>query len=172
MLRVPHAGDGAIVYPSVRDSLAELKQWMPWATDASDQQSSEEWCRKSAADFLSRKQLQFLVLSQADGRHLGNLGAFDFKWEVPSCEIGYWLHSAHTGRGYMTEAVGILAKMLGDTLAMRRLQIKCDAKNQKSRRVAELAGFQLEGVLRSDSPAISGGLRDTCVYSSISSPSA
>jgi RimJ/RimL family protein N-acetyltransferase len=65
----------------------------------------------------------------------------------------------------MTEAVGTLTKMLRETLAIRRIQIKSDTKNHRSRRVAELAGFQFEGILRHDSLAISGALRDTCVFS-------
>jgi len=169
VLRVPRAGDGAIVFPSVRESLAELKQWLIWATDEYSEQGAEEWCREGAANFLSRQKLQFLILSLADGRHLGAIGAFDFRWDVPSCEIGYWLHSGHTGKGYMTEAVGILAKMLRGTLGMARVQIKSDVRNRRSRRVAELAGFELEGVLRRDCVAVGGGLRDTCVFSLVTS---
>jgi len=164
-LRVPRAGDGAIVYPSARDSLAELKQWMPWATDAYNQQSGEEWCRKAAANFLSREQLQFLIFLQPDSRHIGNVGAFKFNWDIPSCEIGYWLHTAHTRRGYMVEAVGILKEMLRSRIHVRRVEIRCDAENLKSRRVAELAGFQLEGILRNDSMTVGGRLRNSCVFS-------
>ncbi|MGD0387734.1 MAG: GNAT family N-acetyltransferase [Tepidisphaeraceae bacterium] len=166
-LRVPRAGDGAVAYPSVRDSLPELKQWMPWATDAYNEQSGEEWCRKAAANFLSREQLQFLIFLRSDGRHIGNVGAFKFNWEVPSCEIGYWLHTAHTRHGYMTEAVGILKEMLRIHVHVRRVEIRSDAENLKSRRVAELAGFQLEGILRNDCVAVGGRLRDSCVFSSI-----
>lgn len=167
LLRSPRAGDGAVIYPSARESLAELKPWMPWATDDYNEQSGEEWCRKAAADFLSRKQLQFLIFSRPEGRHIGNIGAFKFLWEVPNCEVGYWLHTAHTNRGYMTEALGILLKMLRSHVHVRRVEIRTDAQNLKSRRVAELAGFQLEGILRNDCLAVGGRLRNTCVYSRI-----
>ena len=50
-LRSPRAGDGAIVCPSVRESLAELKTWMPWATDDYNVQNAEEWCRKGGRRF-------------------------------------------------------------------------------------------------------------------------
>ncbi|MGD0139164.1 MAG: GNAT family N-acetyltransferase [Tepidisphaeraceae bacterium] len=166
-LRVPRAGDGAIVHPSVRDSLPELKRWMPWATDAYNERSGEEWCRKAAANFLSREQLQFLIFLRPEDRHVGNVGAFKFNWDIPSCEIGYWLHTAHTGRGYMTEAVGVLKDMLRSRIHARRVEIRSDAENLKSRRVAELAGFQLEGILRNDSVAVGGRLRNSCVFSSI-----
>jgi RimJ/RimL family protein N-acetyltransferase len=168
LLRVPRAGDGAIVYPSVRESLAELKPWMPWATDDYNEQGCEEWCRRAAAEFLSRKQLQFLVLSLDGSQHLGTIGAHHFDWDIPSCEIGYWMRTTHTGRGQMTESVLLLLKMLREVLHVRRVQIRTDEENLKSRAVAERAGFQLEGILRKDCVATGGRLRNTCVYSCIS----
>ena len=164
MLRTPRPGDGQIVYPSVRESLAQLKLWMPWAKDDYVEQTAEEWCRKSAADFLSRKQLQYLIFSIADNAHLGTIGAFKFDWEVRSCEIGYWLRTSQTGRGIMCEAVAILCPMLRGALDARRIQLCTDARNQRSRRTAERSGFQLEGILRNDSLATDGRTRDTCVY--------
>jgi RimJ/RimL family protein N-acetyltransferase len=138
---------------------------MPWATDDYNQKSAEEWCRKAAANFLSREQLQFLIFSRPEGRHIGNIGAFKFNWLIPGCEVGYWLHTAHTHRGYMTEAVGVLLAMLRDRLHVQRVEIRSDADNKKSRRVAELAGFQLEGILRNESLSITGRPRNTCIFS-------
>ncbi len=140
---------------------------MPWATDDYNEQSGEEWCRKAAADFLSRHQLQFLIFLRQEDRHIGNIGAFEFNWEVPNCEVGYWLNTADTGHGYMTEAVGVLLAMLRSHLNMRRVQICTDAENLRSRRVAELAGFQLEGILRNHCIATGGKLRNSCIFSRI-----
>src|ERR1700691_5266618 len=78
ILRRPRGGDGAIVFPTAWESLAELKVWMPWATDDYSERSGEEWCRKAAANFLSREQLQFLIFEREEGRHIGNIGAFKF----------------------------------------------------------------------------------------------
>jgi RimJ/RimL family protein N-acetyltransferase len=166
-LRTPVAGDGAIVFPAVRESLAELKRWMPWATDAYDLQGAEEWCRRAAANYLSREQLQYMIFERQSDQYLGNVGAFKFNWEVPSCEIGYWLRTSHNGNGYMTEAVVGLRDMLSQ-LGMRRVQILCDERNLKSRRVADLARFRLEGILRNDSIGVNHSLRSTCVFSWVS----
>jgi ribosomal-protein-serine acetyltransferase len=166
LLRVPRDGDGAIVWPSVRRSLPELKLWLPWATDDYNQQAAEEWSRRSAGEFLVRKQMPFLIFS-AQGEHLGTVGVHPHDWNIPSCEIGYWLRTDKTGHGYMTESVGAVMKMLGDQFKPRRVQIRADAQNARSRRVAELAGFQLEGILRNDSVTVGSRLRDTCVYSRI-----
>lgn len=167
ILRAIRPGDGTIAFPSVRESLPELKLWMPWATDDYNEEGAEEWCRKSAADWIIRKQFQFFILLRETNRHIGTMGAFKLDWNVPSCEIGYWLHTAHTGQGLMTEAVKMLTKMLVNTLNFHRVQICSDELNTRSRRVAELAGYQLEGILRNDCVAFGGRLRNTCFYSTI-----
>jgi len=46
-----------------------------------------------------------------------------------------------------------------------RISIHCDPRNERSKRVAERLGYQLEGRLRNKARTPDGGLRDTLVYS-------
>jgi RimJ/RimL family protein N-acetyltransferase len=50
-----------------------------------------------------------------------------------------------------------------------RLEVIVDEFNTRSRRVAEAAGFRLEGTLRSQRRGPDGKLRDICVYASVES---
>ncbi len=168
ILRVPRAGDGHPIFVSVRESLVELKIWMPWASDSYSLNDSEEWCRKAAGNFLTREQIQFAMLAREEGRHLGNIGIFKFNWEIPSCEIGYWLRTRECGKGLMSEALNAVAKLAFETLKARRVQLLIDDQNVRSIRVAERGGFALEGTLRSDYRYPDGRLRDTRVYAKIS----
>jgi RimJ/RimL family protein N-acetyltransferase len=167
LLRMPRAGDGAIIFPAARESLAELKPWMPWATDDYSVEKGEEWCRRGAARFLLREELPFLMFLREglylEGLHLGNIGMPRINWELRKCEIGYWLRTSQTGRGYMTEAGRAMVELLLK-LGFCRIEIRCDPQNQKSRAVAQRLGFQLEGILRSDSLSPGGERRDTCVF--------
>src|SRR3954467_15427426 len=133
LLRCPRGGDGETIFPSVQESRAELKPWMPWATDDYDVTGAEEWCRTSAGKFILREHLHFLIFRKDPdggvGAHLGNIGAFKFNWTVPSCEIGYWLRTSQTGKGYMTEAVNALSAMCFEQLKMSRIEITCDDTN-------------------------------------------
>ena len=64
-------------------------------------------------------------------------------------EIGYWIRAESRNRGVATRAVRLAAAWAfaeGDVL---RLQLRADVGNTASQRVAENAGFQREGVLRS-----------------------
>jgi RimJ/RimL family protein N-acetyltransferase len=165
-LRVPRAGDGRMVFASVRDSLEELKPWMPWARDDYSVESSEEWCRRSAADFIERKGLNFLMLLK-NGEHVGNLGTAALDWDVPKVEIGYWLRTSHCGKGLVTEAVDAVCNVYLKSLKFERIEIRADELNERSWRVAERCGFVLEGTLRNDFRYPHGRLRSTRVYSKL-----
>jgi ribosomal-protein-serine acetyltransferase len=163
-LRVPRAGDGAIHHPIAWKSRAEIQRWMHWARDDYAQQDSEEWCRKAAANFISRQVLHYLIFLKSGSEYLGTVSAERWNWEIPRYEIGYWLRTSHNGQGFMTEAVGGLIQMLKPILHPCRVEIRCDSLNQKSARVAERLEFVLEGVLRANERQKDGTLRDTCVY--------
>lgn len=63
--------------------------------------------------------------------------------------VGYWIDPAAQGRGYAGEA----ARMLGDWAidrGLQRVEIRAAVRNLASVRVAALAGFRFEGILRAD----------------------
>jgi RimJ/RimL family protein N-acetyltransferase len=64
-------------------------------------------------------------------------------------EIGYWVRSGDRGRGVATRAVELASQWVFDECGVARLQLRADSLNVASQRVAERAGFQREGVLRS-----------------------
>jgi RimJ/RimL family protein N-acetyltransferase len=68
------------------------------------------------------------------------------------------------GRGYVTEVVRELTAAAFCDMAAVRVEIRCDSRNRRSRRVAERAGYRLEAELRCDDRANDESLRDTIVY--------
>jgi RimJ/RimL family protein N-acetyltransferase len=163
ILRCPRISDGATMIEAVRASLAELQRWLPWATDDYDVQSAEDWCRRAAAKFLTREEAPYLMFDRNTDRHVGGISCFAQGWSVPKFEIGYWLAPADSGRGLMTEAVVAVTRMAFESFQARRIEIRCDVENHRSRRVAERAGYQLEGTLRNECRT-NDQLRNTCVY--------
>ena len=82
-------------------------------------------------------------------------------------EIGYWVRKSAQGQGYVSEVVAALARMAFEELQARRVEIRMDVNNARSRVVAERCGFELEGILRRDALTVDGEPRDTCVYARI-----
>jgi RimJ/RimL family protein N-acetyltransferase len=56
-------------------------------------------------------------------------------------EIGYWIHSARTGRGYATVVASALAEAALALPGIDRAAIRHDPANAASGRVADKAGF-------------------------------
>ena len=98
---------------------------------------------------------------------VGSSGLHRIDWGVPKFEIGYWCRTRFAGQGYVTEAVQGITAFAFEALGAQRLEIRCDSRNSPSARVAERAGFQLEGELRNNELDTSGHLRNTLVYAMI-----
>lgn len=171
LLTAPQMGLGAEMAVAISQSLDHLKPWMPWAQDAPTAESSEAVVRSMHADFVTRRDLCFHVfLLAAEGRRgrlVGGTGLHRVDWTVRRFEIGYWLRPDVQGQGLASECVRLLSRMAFDTLQARRVEIRCDTRNTRSRAVAERCGFELEGVLRRESLGVDGEPRDTAVYARI-----
>lgn len=168
IIRMPEVEDALDVWNAIRNSQPALKEWMPFAQKAPELHTTEENLRQAIADFITRKDLRLHMFSKETGEFVGSTGLHRIDWAVPKFEIGYWLDTKFEGQGLMTEAVERLTVFAFDELGARRVEIRCDEENVKSRSVAERAGFELEGTLKCDSLSVDGKqLRNTCIYAKI-----
>jgi RimJ/RimL family protein N-acetyltransferase len=171
ILRCPQPGDGAVVNAAVCESLDALRPFMPWAQSPPSVDESELVCRRAQARFRLREDLVLSMFERAadgsEGRYVGGSGLHRILWDVRRFEIGYWCRSSCTGHGFVTEAVYALNRVAFDRLRARRVELRMDRSNVRSRRVAERAGFTFEGVLRGDSLTPQREVRDTCVYARV-----
>jgi ribosomal-protein-serine acetyltransferase len=164
-LRVPRAGDGEHTNVAIRESIDELRPWMPWVhPEVPQPRDTEIWCRNAAVKFLAREQFHFALYLKDTETYVGSCSIHRSNLAVPWVEIGYWLRTAQTGKGYMTESLAGVAEFAFTRLNAVRVEVRCDEKNLKSQRVAERGGFELEGTLRNIERNPLGELRDTRVY--------
>jgi RimJ/RimL family protein N-acetyltransferase len=165
---MPLPGDGKVVHNAILASLNELKPWMPFARKDQSEEQVEENIREAHVKFLSREDLRLLIFEKETGEFIASSGLHRMDWDVRKFEIGYWIDSRHSGKGYMTEAVEGITAFAFNELHANRVEIRCDSNNLKSRAVAERLGFELEGILRNDSFSVDGSeLRNTCIFSKI-----
>lgn len=168
IVRCLRAGDAAQVNAAVVESLAELSPYMPWAQTAPTLAQSEAECRRMQAKFLLRQDLPMGMFERradgGEGAYIGGTGLHRMDWVVRRFEIGYWCRSSRVGQGYVGEAVQAMTRLIFGELRGRRAELRMDDGNVRSWRVAERAGFTLEGVLRQQSLTPAGEPRDTRVY--------
>jgi RimJ/RimL family protein N-acetyltransferase len=170
LIRAPQAGDGAENCAAVVESFEELRVWMPWAREAPTPDIQEAVMRRAHADYMARTDLMLLLLLKGTNTIIGSSGLHRIDWRVPKFEIGYWLRTGYTGKGYMTEAVNAIADFAFDALGAHRVEIRCDQRNTRSAAVARRCAFELEGILRHNGrDHLTGELENTMVFSRIKS---
>lgn len=66
------------------------------------------------------------------------------------------------------ESVRELTRLALEDLGGARVEIRCERAHEKSRRIPEQLGYQLEGILRMEDLSVDGRrLTDTCIYAKV-----
>ncbi len=78
---------------------------------------------------------------------------------------GTWLARRVQRTSVNTEAKLLMLTHAFETWRVRRVSLKTDARNARSRAAIERLGARFDGVLRAHSPAADGGLRDAAYFS-------
>ena len=126
----------------------------------------------------SGKLIPLTQIRLADNRAVGCTAYWDPRaWpgrpsEPCAVEIGWtWLAASAQGTGINIEAKLLLLRHAFERLGVARVDIKTDARNDRSRWAIQNLGATFEGVLRNWSPSWApgeeGDLRDSAMYSII-----
>ena len=137
--------------------------------------SSDIWTYMAYGPFVDRAGFDAWIASRSkekdpwhmtievSGRACGSLAFMALRPETGVVEIGHVLLSADLQRTQAaTRAFALALRHLFD-LGYRRVEWKCDARNQPSRRAALRLGFRFEGVFRQHM-IIKGQNRDTAWF--------
>ncbi len=124
---------------AIRASLPELSQFMPWATEEHGLDQSREFLERAVLEWDAGEAWHYSLLDSS-GRLVGSAGLMT-RMGAGILEIGYWVHSQHTGRGYASAAATTLGQLGVETEGVERVVIRHDVANPASGRVAAHAGF-------------------------------
>ncbi len=166
LIRPAMPGDGAAINAAIRETFEDLSEWMLWAGDEPESvEVSEKNCRIAYADFMRRENARMHAFDIETGEFRAGTGLHLDAWEIPKFTIGYWVKKGSQNQGYATEVTNALTRYSFGALNARRVGITHAAGNDRSQRVIEKCGFELEGRLRLDHRLPGGRVADTMVYS-------
>jgi RimJ/RimL family protein N-acetyltransferase len=83
---------------------------------------------------------------------------------LPRFTLGFFVDEAREGKGYVTEAVAAVIGHLFGPMRAHKVDLWCDDKNERCRRLAERCGFVQEAHLSDDKRNADGSISGTCVY--------
>ncbi|MEV0633414.1 GNAT family protein [Streptomyces sp. NPDC050619] len=117
----------------------------------------------------------YAQISTATGRAVGATSYWEPRcWrtddQLDAVEIGFtWLATSAQGTGVNAEAKLLLFRHAFEKWGVSRVDLKTDARNERSRAAIQSVGARFEGVLRNWSrswaPGEDGRLRDSAIYS-------
>ncbi|GAC1355663.1 MAG: GNAT family N-acetyltransferase [Ktedonobacteraceae bacterium] len=164
VLRPYRESDAQALFEAINESRAHIRPWLPFADAHQTVEESRDWIIRQQAQILLREDMNFSLWDRVSGHYVGGNGLHPRNWKIGYFEIGYWLRTSATGHGYMTEAVKLLTEYLFTHFKANRVEIRCDAQNERSAAVAQRLGFVQEGQLRNNDLTPSGNLRDTLIF--------
>ena len=106
------------------------------------------WIKRYEDGWVEGSRAAFAIHASDGGALLGWAGLVELDLEARQAEIGYLVAPAARGQGIAARTVTLLTRWSFDELGLERLELRIDPENVPSTKVAERAGYRLEGVLR------------------------
>ena len=144
-LRAPDPAAADAINAAIRDSFPELTQWLPWADHVPSVDETREHLTKALAAFRTGEDCGLFIWDRDGDECVGAVGLHPRLADATRREIGYWIRTSATGRGYATEAVRAVARTALERLSLTAVEIHVNARNVPSQRVALGAGFVYTG---------------------------
>ncbi|MDI2131435.1 GNAT family N-acetyltransferase [Yinghuangia seranimata] len=130
----------------------EIMRWRAPRPPGEQHPGPEEWLTRRIGFWAEGIHACFIVMDAVSGEVLGDVSVQHIDRTCHTAEIGYWVMPKARGAGVATEAAKIASRWAFGALGLHRLTLVHAVGNPGSCRVAQRAGFALEGVMREASP--------------------
>jgi ribosomal-protein-serine acetyltransferase len=140
--------DAHELWLAVEESRNYLAPWLPWVPYQHDEASMARFAEACAMDWDAGRALRLVIRERGTRTFVGVVGLETCVHLHASCDIGYWLREPAQGRGYMTEAAGVLMREAFEKYNMHRIRVAAATTNHRSLSVIGRLGFRFEGIAR------------------------
>ncbi|SRR6266403_816102 len=129
---------------AVKHSINEFEPWMLWVkSHPTDIDGNIEVVRRFRGNFDLDSDNKYAIFDK-DNNFIGNIGVHHWNaGKSKGKEIGYWIDTRYAGKGYATEAVKALCKVLFEIEKFDKIIIKCKLENLSSIRIPEKLEFKV-----------------------------
>ena len=145
---------------------SDKKLWELIPADCSNRQTFDKAYNFALTEREKGNQYPFVIFHKATKEIIGSTRFFEIYQLDKKLEIGWtWIITRYWGTEINFECKLLLLSFCFDTLLTRRVQIKTDSTNFRSRKAIEKIGGQFEGILRKDKIKENGVSRSAAYYS-------
>ena len=132
---------------AILESGAELSRWMAWWHEGFRLEEAQAFAAFCERGWSEGTHYEFAI--QDDAReYVGSCALSGVRKDALSANLSYWVRSSANGAGVAASAARRVAAWGVGSLGLQRIEVSMATANVASRRVAERAGAQAEGILR------------------------
>ncbi|GIG57212.1 hypothetical protein Lfu02_15840 [Longispora fulva] len=144
LLRPVESGDVDALVAACTDP--EITRWLPLPSPYT-RRNAERFVAFTAEQWL-RADGAYFAISDPDGGWVGNMDLRIDRGDPTMADVGFMVSPGAWGRGHATAALRAITRWGFEELGLARIEWRALVGNDGSRRVAEKAGFAVEGVQR------------------------
>jgi RimJ/RimL family protein N-acetyltransferase len=126
-------------------------------------QQALEWIQRQRGQLAEGARFSFAIADAGSGNAVGAIGLGLRDLSAGRATAGYAVSPAHRSHGFVTSALKALTRFAWTIPGLYRVELYIEPWNRSSIHVAEAAGYQREGLLRSYQE-IGGTRRDMLLY--------
>ncbi len=147
-------------------ALNEPDTWQHSAISAKGEDGMRNYIATALKGRANGNEYPFIVLDKATGQYAGSTRFYDIQTQNAMLQLGYtWYGEKYRGTGLNKHCKFLLLQLAFEQLGMHRVELRADARNQRSIAAMQSIGCTVEGILRSYVWLEDGTRRNTIVLS-------
>lgn len=155
--------------PELARAGSDARVWTYTTSRADSADGMRAYVAKLGRDWEAGTAAPFAVRNLASGEVVGCTRLKELDRAHRKCVLGSWYAPASWRTGVNLEAKLLLLRYALEQLGCVRVEFHTDTRNDRSRSSLEKLGAKFDGVLRAHQITREGGLRDSAIYSVLSS---
>ena len=123
--------------------------------------ASEEYIYQGSHEVQQGKSFRNGIFLKSKNQLIGQITIFNIDWNIPKCEMNYFIDQRYHKKGYATEALREICAFAFGRMNMQKIYLRIVPDNEPSIRVAVKSGFQQIGTMHNEFKTLDGRLLPT-----------
>ncbi len=164
MIRVITRGDIEPFHFLVHNNRNRLNTYFPMTVFYTNSLNNTRTFVEEKIREARQHEFLLMMIHNDQGKLIGMAQIKNFERYVKKCEISYFIDEEFTNQGHATKAIKELVQYIFSKMDIEKIYCRIDPDNKPSIRVAEKAGFKMEGRLRNEFKTGDGDIIDVLYY--------
>ncbi|ALS36555.1 ribosomal-protein-serine acetyltransferase [Enterococcus rotai] len=120
-----------------------LRRFLDFVDSSTSFEPQEHYIKMKLEGYIKGTDRLFIIAF--DQKIIGCIDLHFIDTNNKKAELGYWLHSSQTNKGFMTKVVKKVCAIGFEDMGLNKLSIRADTENKASNAVALKSGFSFVG---------------------------